>query len=99
MNRISATGLLAVLFAGGCTPTCEQSCHKLLSCDLTDSPRTAQQECQDACTAEESLYASWKDNDPDNKLDRLKEQRRCIGSSTCDEIDAGVCFDDALEAF
>ena len=88
--------LLAYLVA--CTPTCEQSCHKLLDCELADSPRTAFQECKDACTSQQQLYDSWKD-DPEDKATLLEEQRECIGASTCDEIADGVCYDEALSAF
>lgn len=89
---------LILLALTGCTPTCEQSCHKLLDCELSDSPRTAQKECQDQCESQQLLYDGWLD-DPEDKATLLEEQRKCIGASTCEEIDAGVCYDEALSSF
>lgn len=89
---------LFLLALTGCTPTCERSCHKLLDCELTSSPRTAQRECEDQCTSQQLLYDSWED-DPEDKATRLKEQRQCIGASSCEDIDAGACYDEALSSF
>lgn len=95
-----AARLVAIVAIGsGCTPTCEQSCRKLLKCEFADSPRTSARECEDGCEQAESLYKSWQDDDPDEKLDRLREQRQCIGQSTCDEIGDGVCYDEVLDPF
>lgn len=91
--------LLLITLLAACTPTCEQSCRKLLSCELDESPRTALEECQGACESQERLYESWEDDDPDNKVDRLHQQRQCIRAATCDEIAAGACFDPFLDAF
>jgi hypothetical protein len=91
------TALLLAALAG-CAPTCEQSCKKLIDCALAESPRTALEECQEQCEAQQALYDSWTD-DPEEKSDRLQEQRRCVKDATCEEIADGVCYDEALSSF
>ena len=96
---LTASGLwvaLAAVAASGCTPTCKTTCGKLLSCELDDSPRTAESECEGACANEEALYTAWDDQD---KMDALDAERKCVSSSTCDEIAAGACYDEALFVF
>ena len=46
------------LFGVGCTPTCEQTCAKLLSCDAVV---TTEMECENACSAQEQLFDDWAD--------------------------------------
>ncbi len=46
-----------ILFLG-CTPTCEQTCRKLLTCDVVV---TSEMECENACSAQEQLFADWAD--------------------------------------
>lgn len=86
------------LALAGCTPTCEQSCNKLIDCGLGSAPNVTLTECKDACEAQQDLYDGW-DDDPEDKAALLRAQRQCIGASTCDEIDAGACWDDALDPF
>ena len=84
--------LVAYLAGMGCTPRCEENCVKVLDCGL-DSTRVSYEECVLSCKLQESLYQTWKDQ---AKIDAFKAHKRCIGKSTCDEIEAGVCYDEDL---
>jgi hypothetical protein len=86
-------GLAAAL--AGCAPDCDRSCRKLIGCGL-DSPRTAFDECVQSCESEQGLLESWED---DVKLSAFAEERRCIASSTCEEIADGACYDPDLYPF
>jgi hypothetical protein len=88
--------VLAVVLGAGvaCTPTCEQTCRKLLRCELDDAPRVAYDECVVACESQDHLYEdAWQDEELEKAFD---EHRRCIRDATCDEIADGACYDDAL---
>ena len=91
---LAVAALLAV--AVGCTPTCEQTCRKVLNCEMGDAPRLALTECRESCNNEETLYDGWEDTDLKQKL---REQQRCLYYSTCEEIEDGVCYDDDLYVF
>jgi hypothetical protein len=86
---------LALLVLGGCAPPCEQTCRKLLGCDL-ESPRTAQDACKVSCETEQHLYDAWDDNDKKAAFD---DERRCIASSSCEELKAGACYDEDLWSY
>lgn len=86
--------LLAVLLQG-CTPTCKATCRKVLACDL-DSERVALDACADSCTDIASLYESWED---EKLIEAFDDHRSCIGSSSCEEIEAGACYDEDLFVF
>ena len=42
----------------GCSPTCEQTCKKLLTCEAII---TSEMECETACNAQQSLFDDWAD--------------------------------------
>lgn len=85
---------LAVLVLGaGCPPTCQQVCSKLDRCGFDGSVPRA--ECQLSC---ERQLSAFRDDDDDDGLANFNDLRRCIGGNSCDSIDEGVCFDDALFA-
>lgn len=66
--------LLAFVFFSGCTPTCEQTCKKLLSCEAIV---TSEMECENACTAQERLFADWADmEEAENEAKLNEEQER-----------------------
>jgi hypothetical protein len=87
--------LLLASSLSACTPTCKETCRKLLDCDL-DSERVAFAACVDSCTDLDALYASWED---ERIIEAHDAHRRCIGSSTCDEIEDGACYDEDLFVF
>ena len=87
--------LLAATVAG-CTPTCEQSCRKVLfDCDL-DSERVALEECEQNCTRQDLLYEAWDNNE---LMELAKDHRSCIARSSCEELDQGVCYEGYEELF
>ena len=88
--------LSAPLFAallGGCEPTCQETCNKLLDCDHVDTPRLSLEECESTCRNEEDLYEGWDD---DGKRDKLGDMKRCIADESCSDIADGVCYDPDL---
>lgn len=87
--------VLALLFFLGCEPTCEGVCRDVLACDL-DSDRVSHEECEATCIRQQELYEDWEDED---KADRFAAHKSCLSDATCDEIAAGVCYDEALFLF
>ncbi len=81
--------------AAGCTPTCSSACRQLLDCHL-DASHADQDECVASCQAQRQLFREWDD---DEKKEAFAEQLRCIGSSTCEEIDDGVCYTEDMYVF
>jgi hypothetical protein len=76
---------------GGCAPSCEALCTKLVRCDL--EPSVTVVECTQTCDRQ---LAFVKDQNDDALSDAWRDQRVCLGANSCDEIAAGACFDDAL---
>jgi hypothetical protein len=93
MKPIATALLLALL--SGCAPPCGQVCRKVLDCGL-DSERVSRDECELSCTQEEQLYESWDNPDIQAAYD---DHRRCLLSSSCDEIAAGECYNELEELF
>lgn len=58
-----------------------------------ETTRLAKDECVLSCRLEEGLYDAWED---DEKVKAFKEHKRCIRSSTCEEIADGSCYDELL---
>ena len=93
MRRSSALAL-AALWLAGCTPTCERTCTKLLACGTLESDRVSVEECEASCIFQVNLYDEWLD---EKVLDKAFDQhRRCLVRSSCEQIDAGECFDEVL---
>ena len=89
--------LAGALLLGACNPSCENTCRKVLECDNLDSDRIAIGECKLECQSQERLWDDWVD---ETELDNLfMEHKRCLVQSTCDEIEAGECYDDELFHF
>lgn len=84
--------LAASIALQGCTPRCQEVCNKVLNCEL-GATRVAQEECILSCRLEEALYDDWED---DSKRKAFKAHKRCIRSSSCEEIADGECYDDEL---
>ena len=76
----------------GCTPDCEQTCKKLLRCEV-DAPLMNQDECESACNAQENRYDDDDLVDEGTAFDALKS---CIVAETCEDLDAGVCYDETV---
>jgi len=84
---------LVAALATACEPTCKQTCKKLIDCDSVDTPRQGLNECQAACEVQGRLYDDWGDT---QKRAAFADMKRCITDSQCDDIDAGVCYDEDL---
>lgn len=92
--RRSSLLLLAAIAAQACTPTCDQVCAKVISCGTVDALN--QYECEETCDRQQVGY----EVDKDKTLQRaFAEHRQCIGAATCDEIEAGLCYDERLFEF
>ena len=98
LSNWTGAGLLAgALLLGACNPSCEKTCRQVLKCDNLDSDRIAVDECKLECQSQERLWDDWAD---ENELDNaFTEHKRCLVQSTCDEIEAGECYDDTLFHF
>ncbi|MGC6494048.1 MAG: hypothetical protein ACON5B_14525 [Myxococcota bacterium] len=91
--------LLALLIATAgvtaCAPTCSESCRKVISCGVAE-PTLSQDECVELC---ERQRLEVSETDVDEGLEKaFSDHRRCIGSATCEELEAGVCYDPELFA-
>jgi len=86
--------LACVSWLAGCSPGCERLCNKLDRCGLQNN-RTLE-ECQLSCTRELDAYKAADDRE---LIERYNRERRCLGSSTCDEIADGACYDEELFLF
>ena len=94
----SLTGLAAAVFvalvASGCAPSCEQTCNKLIRCDVADNLN--QLECEQSCGQQLQQY----DVEENDTLKRaFADHRRCIGSSSCEEIEDAECYDEDIFLF
>ena len=86
--------MLVLLYALGCTATCDQACVALLKCEeegAFSAPSMNQDECQSACAAQENVYSNWDDQEKQQSFDDLKD---CIVGSECSELADGVCYDE-----
>lgn len=93
LRALAALGLSAALLSG-CAPGCEQTCRKLIRCELADN--VAQLECEESCTRQDAQYELEED---DASAKAFREHRRCIGASTCEEIEDGECYDEDVFVF
>ncbi len=93
MRTLLPIALLLTL-AAACTPTCEQVCRKARTCGVAE--RLAQDECELSCNSQDDLLGDWEDEELETAFD---EHKRCVTSSTCEEIAAGVCYDERLFSF
>ena len=91
MHRSSAI-LLLIVAAAGCTPTCERTCTRLDSCS-TGLQTATNIDCVETCVTLQQLHEETNDDD---SREAFAAHRRCLVSSTCEEIDEGVCYDETL---
>jgi len=95
--RRSSVALLAALIAlsTACKPSCEQVCTKVVDCGGT--PQLTVDSCKLQCDAQDALiHSDWEDTGLE---DRFVAHKRCVSQATCDELDAGVCYDSELFGF
>lgn len=94
-SRTLALLVAVVVASAGCAPTCQQLCQKLDRCDLNGDVQV--RECVASCERELSDYQDT-DDEGENKP-TFNDQRRCLGSHSCDEIASGVCYEQTLFPF
>ena len=95
MRRSSLFLALVAAICASCAPTCDQTCRKLIRCAESGSTET-RVECDDACI---DLLQELDDVEDKAREELFAAHRRCIVGATCDEIDAGECYDETLFAF
>lgn len=97
MKAILCVAVLSM--AVGCEPTCKNTCEKLLECDDTtvDQPRVSVDECEDACEAQQNLYAEDWENQ--QLRDELGDYKSCVMDNECEDIADGACFNPNLQIF
>ena len=90
--------VLTASFLWGCTPTCEQVCQKIISCeeDGLDAPRMNLDECSSSCAAQSNWYEDQELTEQQVAFDDLKA---CINSETCEDLADGVCYTEDLYNF
>lgn len=93
-TRALATLLLAAL--GGCTPTCEQVCDKLIGCDGLHTERMSSAECEESCKAQQDLYGEWTDEELRDAFDAELE---CLHEAECADIADDVCYDERVWSY
>lgn len=93
-STLLIASVLVLLAGAGCAPGCERTCKKVLKCEGLDADRVALEECETSCQTQLIMYDGWRDEDALEQA--FTRHRRCIGTSTCEEIAAGECYEDRL---
>ena len=90
-------GLSAIVFsAAGCKATCADVCDQIVDCDGLPTARMSSAECEESCKSQSDQYDGWADG---QKQDALQDELDCLSDSTCDDIAAGVCYNEAIWNF
>jgi hypothetical protein len=71
-------------------------CDKVVECDDLGTERMPPEECKESCLQQKALYATWTDT---QLRDAFDDELSCIDDSSCDDIAAGVCYDEDLWSF
>lgn len=53
-------------------------------------------ECEESCTEQRELYASWSDSELRADFDA---ELSCLNTSACSEIADGACYDESVFEF
>lgn len=96
LRRAVAVALACVLAASGCKATCADVCAKVVDCDGLPTERMSADECEESCRAESELYDAWADI---QKQDAFQAELDCLAASSCEDIAAGVCYDESIWGF
>ena len=95
--RAHLLGALAVVAAtltlGGCTPSCDEAWRRLFNCEALEVYGMTGDTCTEDCLYQEAVYDDWDDVE---LREAYKESRRCVADATCEDLAAGVCFDETL---
>lgn len=93
---IASLSLRLLLMLGGCTPTCEQVCEKLIDCEELSTERMGAAECTESCLIQRDQYADWTDTQLEQDFD---DHLSCLQSEECAAIAEGACYDDEVFSF
>ena len=93
MNCRCLLSAVVVMLSWACSPTCERTCKKILSCDNVDAPSMNIDECTSACSAQQNLYEDWEDEE---KEQAFKDLKTCIVAEECASVAEGVCYDEQV---
>ncbi|MCK6516179.1 hypothetical protein L6R46_14125 [Myxococcota bacterium] len=83
----------AALSSAGCTPSCDQTCRRLFNCESLEVYGMTEDTCVEDCLYQEAVYERWDDVE---LREAYQESRRCVADATCEDLAAGVCFDETL---
>ena len=100
-TRLVGLALLGSL-SFACTPTCEQVCSKLHSCDELNLDNRPETECKVECQFQQGVYEARNEDEDEphpEKLEAFEDYKRCIDEASCDDLVAGECYDPELYAF
>ena len=62
-----------------------------MACEGIEAPEMKQDECESSCNAQTNLY---EDEDDEEKQEAFQDLKSCIVSETCEDLTAGVCYDE-----
>ena len=79
-----------LFFVRACTLTCEEVCTTISSCENLSQENTNTIDCTSACLSQQEQAESVGQSEA---FDALKS---CLNTSTCAEIETGVCYDEDL---
>lgn len=82
--------------APGCKATCEDVCDRMVECDGLPTERMSSAECEESCKSQTTLYEGWTDI---QKQDALQSELDCLDGASCEDIAAGVCYDEDIWSY
>jgi|GEM_PF-6794206 len=83
--------MLLIFFSlWGCTATCEEVCTTLQSCDALDQGVSHALDCTSSCLSQQEEATL------DGNTETFDTLKSCLNSSTCEEIELGVCYEESL---
>lgn len=77
------------MFGSACAPACPALCGKLERCALTGE--VERRACEESCSRE---LATARELDDRQTLREFNQHRICIGGASCDDLEAGACFEE-----
>ena len=94
--RLAIAAFAFTVSSAGCKATCADVCDRLVECYGLPTERMSSAECEDSCKSQSTLYDGWTDI---QKQDALQAELDCLNEAACDDIAAGVCYDDAIWSY
>jgi hypothetical protein len=77
----------------GCADTCSTACAALLECGELDNASSSEATCQLDCAVQEN---AWEGTELEGTF---SDYLSCVGESSCDELNEGVCYYESLYSF